>query len=1099
MAAKKFRFVSPGVQIKEIDKSILPALPGAIGPVVIGRSLKGPAMVPVTVNSYEDFVQKFGEPSPGVSNRDIWRNGNDTGPTYGAYAAKAWLESSTPLTFLRLAGVENSLATSEGLAGWQTSKTVLNPNDIDENGGAYGLFVAGPDSQTEIDPTAAILALNSSFSTYDDDPNTPPDPNPFDITFEFSITQKEITGVEKTIVTEIIQSTVAPSEEIQSPDLYQSNNEYILKIYWHSDGRGTSLQQIRDLLGPHFNVSLEPKQAEYAGLTQGQKDALDSLTTYEDILLIENSTTEVETVINGGSFGTAAKAALAAVLYLDKGYVELVGDSANGTTVGDGFTGGANVFVKCEDNLGFKLKIHSSATESETVSVNFTKASKKFIRKALNTNPTLVNEAINKTTKTYWLGETFEDDLADKMGDENILIAPAESVYGFVVPLFNGNVSLANFRKDAEPAKTGWVISQHLNDNYADFDAKKMPKLFRFVAGEGLGGDFEQNNYKISVFDIKPPLNEFQKYGTFSVAVRRIADKDTSPEFVEVFSNLNLDPSSPNYVAARIGDRRIVWKDDRFVELGTFTNNSKIIRVEMSDAVENGEIDSSALPFGFFGPTRFKEISLSADGSGLASTDDTVISSDGSQIGKSFSTSNGIETQVPNFVGKVVMPSLPLLKEASQVDPSRPSLAFFGMKVEEPLNESLKDLLRVKPGNISSHVASDDEGTEYSFVFTLDDLKQDADKGAVWEEGSRAGGTSWTVADASGFEKVLENEYNKFTMPLVGGFDGLNIKEREPFRNTLLTDDSTEKNSYIYNSLKRAVDSVKDPEVLDMNLLVLPGVTNKAITNRMIRVCEDRADAMAIIDLEGGYVPSTENVGDEDSRLGSVSETITSAKNRGFNTSYACGYYPWVQMQDDNTGNKLWIPPSVVAFGTMASSQEDSEVWFAPAGFNRGGLTLGSSGLSVLNVRDKLTAKDRDALYEVSINPIASFPSEGLVIFGQKTLQAVPSALDRINVRRLVIFLKKEISRIASGLLFEPNVEQTWKRFSIPTTRLLEEVKTGFGISDYRVVLDSTTTTPEEIDRNMMYAKLFIKPVYAIEFIGIDFVITNTGASFDDL
>jgi hypothetical protein len=121
------------------------------------------------------------------------------------------------------------------------------------------------------------------------------------------------------------------------------------------------------------------------------------------------------------------------------------------------------------------------------------------------------------------------------------------------------------------------------------------------------------------------------------------------------------------------------------------------------------------------------------------------------------------------------------------------------------------------------------------------------------------------------------------------------------------------------------------------------------------------------------------------------------------------------------------------------------------------------------------------------------------VIFGQKTLQAVPSALDRINVRRLVIFLKKEISRIASGLLFEPNVEQTWKRFSVPTTRLLEEVKTGFGISDYRVVLDATTTTPEEIDRNMMYAKLFIKPVYAIEFIGIDFVITNTGASFDDL
>jgi len=138
-------------------------------------------------------------------------------------------------------------------------------------------------------------------------------------------------------------------------------------------------------------------------------------------------------------------------------------------------------------------------------------------------------------------------------------------------------------------------------------------------------------------------------------------------------------------------------------------------------------------------------------------------------------------------------------------------------------------------------------------------------------------------------------------------------------------------------------------------------------------------------------------------------------------------------------------------------------------------------------------------LYELNINPIASFPSEGIVIFGQKTLQATPSALDRINVRRLVIFLKKQISIIASGLLFEPNVENTWNRFKRPATSVLESVKSGFGISEYKLVLDSTTTTPEEIDRNIMYAKLFIKPVYAIEFIGIDFIITNTGASFEDL
>ena len=941
MPAKKFRFVSPGVQIKEIDKSILPALPGAIGPVVIGRSVKGPAMVPVTVNSYEDFVQKFGEPSPGVSNRDIWRNGNDTGPTYGAYAAKAWLESSTPLTFLRLAGVESLDATEGyGEAGWQTDNLTLD-DDITSNGGAFGLFlVTGSDSQ--------------------------------------------------------------------------------------------------------------------------------------------------------------AKGTLAATFYLDEGSIQLVGTTPNGSSVGSDSSGSA-VFVECDQDLTFTALIKDKDGDKEKVIFNFTKDSDFFIRKTFNTNPTLTNNDITPidSLKSYWLGETFEDSLGD-VGISKI--ASPESVFGFIAPLRVGSDKpLAKFRKDAQPAKTGWVISQQLNSDTGSYSPELMPKLFRFVAGEGLGGDFEQNNYKISIFDIKPPLNDFQKFGTFSVGVRRLEDKDTSPEFVEVFSNLTLDPSSPNYIAARIGDRRIEWQEvggeERFVELGTYTNNSKIIRVEMSPTVERGGVDASALPFGFFGPTRYKSFTLSGSKGDTDDTNICIVTNNG-QIAEHSGSENGIQTQIDDFTGSIVFPSLPLLVSASSVDASDPTLAFFGMKVEEPLNESLKDLLRVKPTGVDSHEAKDSEGTEYSFVFSLDDVSGSISS-PVYVSGSRTSGTSLTATQD--VEHLLDNGFNKFTMPLFGGFDGLDLKEREPFRNSKLELNPSEKTNYAYNSLKRAVDSVKDPEVLDMNLLVMPGVTQQGITNHMIRVCESRADAMAIIDLKGGYVPDTENASDEDKRLGSVSDTISEVKDRGFNTSYACAYYPWVQMQDENTANKLWIPPSVVAFGTMASSQEDSEVWFAPAGFNRGGLSVGSSGLSVLNVRDKLTAKNRDALYERSVNPIASFPNEGLVIFGQKTLQAVPSALDRINVRRLVIFLKKEISGIASGLLFEPNVEQTWKRFVVPTTRLLEEVKTGFGISDYRVVLDSTTTTAEEIDRNMMYAKLYIKPVYAIEFIGIDFVITNTGASFDDL
>ena len=176
----------------------------------------------------------------------------------------------------------------------------------------------------------------------------------------------------------------------------------------------------------------------------------------------------------------------------------------------------------------------------------------------------------------------------------------------------------------------------------------------------------------------------------------------------------------------------------------------------------------------------------------------------------------------------------------------------------------------------------------------------------------------------------------------------------------------------------------------------------------------------------------------------------------------------------------------------------NSELWFAPAGFTRGGLSEGAAGIPGTNVRLQLTSRERDRLYSANINPIASFPAEGLVVFGQKTLQVTPSALDRINVRRLLIHLKKEVSRIAATTLFEQNVQATWNRFAGQVEVFLNDVKAGLGLTDFRVVLDETTTTPDLVDRNILYAKVFLKPARAIEFIALDFIITDTGASFAD-
>jgi phage tail sheath protein FI len=157
---------------------------------------------------------------------------------------------------------------------------------------------------------------------------------------------------------------------------------------------------------------------------------------------------------------------------------------------------------------------------------------------------------------------------------------------------------------------------------------------------------------------------------------------------------------------------------------------------------------------------------------------------------------------------------------------------------------------------------------------------------------------------------------------------------------------------------------------------------------------------------------------------------------------------------------------------------------------------LGAAGLPVVGVRQRLTSKERDKLYENNVNPIASFPAEGIVVFGQKTLQVTPSALDRINVRRLMIFVKREVSRMAKGILFGQNTNETWSKFLGMVNPFLTDVKIRFGLTDYLVILDESTTTPDLIDRNILYAKVFLKPARSIEFIALDFVITNTGADF---
>jgi hypothetical protein len=261
-------------------------------------------------------------------------------------------------------------------------------------------------------------------------------------------------------------------------------------------------------------------------------------------------------------------------------------------------------------------------------------------------------------------------------------------------------------------------------------------------------------------------------------------------------------------------------------------------------------------------------------------------------------------------------------------------------------------------------------------------------------------------------------------------------------------------------------------------MLVTPGILKElhsGLTARAIEVCEDRNDTFYLMD---GFT-LTANIA---SALSTV-QTIDS--------NYTAVYYPWVKTLDVNRNKPMWVPPSVVMPGIIAYSDKVSEPWFAPAGLNRGGIS------EAIEAYTRLTHSERDDLYENRINPLASFPNAGVVAWGQKTLQAKPSALDRINVRRLLISLKKFIASSSRYLVFENNTAVTRNRFLNIVNPYLESVQQRQGLYAFKVVMDESNNTPDVIDRNIMYGQIFIQPAKTAEFIVLDFNILPTGATFD--
>jgi len=325
---------------------------------------------------------------------------------------------------------------------------------------------------------------------------------------------------------------------------------------------------------------------------------------------------------------------------------------------------------------------------------------------------------------------------------------------------------------------------------------------------------------------------------------------------------------------------------------------------------------------------------------------------------------------------------------------------------------------------------------------------------------------------------VAKNQYTS-SIPVAasGSFTGAtgDIKGGAAFYNTITTATNTQ--GLETANYTNMINLLANKDDYQFNVLVTPGLfdsLNTSAISTIITNTQQRGDNIFVVDpVVYGQMASS---------------VITQASSR--DTSYAAEYWPWCQIQDPATGKNVWVPASTMIIGVYAYNDTVAEPWFAPAGINRGGLG------TVLRVEQKLNQTTRDSLYTGKVNPIATFPGQGIVVYGQKTLQTKPSALDRVNVRRLLIALKSYISQVANNLVFEQNTAATRNIFLSQVNPYLSSVQQRQGLYAFKVVMDETNNTADVIDRNQLIGQIYVQPTKTAEFIYLDFIITPTGATF---
>jgi hypothetical protein len=1056
-------YVSPGVYTSETDLSFVAQSVGVTTLGLVGETIKGPAFEPIFITNYDEFQAYFGgtEPTKFV---------NTQIPKYeAAYIAKSYLQQSNQLFVTRVLG----LSGYDAGPSWSI-KVIANVDPL-----TIGL---NPTSGT---PWTAIFSGSSSGNTVEFIGGALPTFVQSNLNVQYRLSDGSTSSYQLDFNTNLDSVMDDPSLSattsvvygaIPENDFYNLTNVYSNVVNeFGSDTVNLATNDLSsDLNDPWYYSNFDVTTGNnYSGYSFYY--AVTNLTSNGDSF---TGTVSGNSYIFSGTAYTDYNNMVVATLR-SRG-ISLFANNADSDQHGPIYevSGTSDVQLVCTEQYSgvtqspFESFLISGVTkdgDNFSFETSMSAASSKYITKVLGVD----NFGKSRNEVPLFVEEIYPSSLNYAYNQ------------GYIRGLSCDLIALEDARSE-DPQSIAYKVTQYKSPStpflVSELRGNKVYNLFKFISISD--GDAANTEVKVSIANLS--FNNM----TFDVLVRNFFDTDANPVVIEKFTNCNMDPLSNNFVAKKIGSSD-----------GEYALISRYIMVEMAD-----EAPVDAIPCGFYGYTQREYESVLNPSPYIVYK--TKYYFPGEVI---YNPPFGASTNATESAGDIVRRTYLGFSNQFGIDES--FLQYKG--TQNPVNW------------VTSAVPV--EGQAWNYLSKGFHMDSGATVVTISNSFLTSGETAFEcgVADFTRDPETQENPYyfifsRKYTVCFAGGFDGWDIyreyrtnqdrfqlgatgylagasaSTRYPtatgdglFKRIVVQNNTQDFANTDYYAYLLGILTYANPESTNINVFATSSIDYVNNSN----LVEEAIDMIQFSRADSVYIATTPDyqmfTPDATNSLDIIypQEAVDNLDNTGIDSNYTATYYPWILTRDTVNNTQIYLPPTGEVCRNLALTDNIAFPWFASAGYTRG-------LVNSIKARVKLTQEDRDTLYQGRINPIATFSDVGTVIWGNKTLQVADTALNRLNVRRLLLQARKLISAVAVRLLFEQNDQIVRQQFLDSVNPILDSIRRDRGLYDFRVTVSST---PEDLDRNTLTGKIYLKPTKALEFIDIEFFITPTGASFENI